>query len=112
LQGDLTTGMTEPLEDTALLNTGITSADFAALRDIESAVPVKPNHVVRLELMGLVRDRASGIELTPAGRRALKSFPNSPALPAAPSTAAQDRDSIGRRKGGSQGRNNRFFRAD
>jgi ribosomal protein S19E (S16A) len=58
----------------------ILSADVDALRAIKNSERVDPRHLIRLELMGLVWDKAGGVLLTEAGRHALKSVPVKPVV--------------------------------
>lgn len=52
----------------------LTEADIAVMRAIEDEAPTANKHMLRLELMGLVRDEATGARLTVAGRRALQAY--------------------------------------
>lgn len=52
----------------------LTEADIAVMRAIGDGTPTSNKHMLRLELMGLVCDRAGGPRLTEAGRRALESW--------------------------------------
>lgn len=92
-----------------IASSSLLPADDLALKAIDSGEPVKSYHIVRLEMMGLVRDTASGPALTDAGRRALR---RAQAKPASASESLQpsevERDALGRRKGGKAGRNNRI----
>jgi hypothetical protein len=65
----------------------LTEADIAVMRAIEEEAPTANKHMLRLELMGLVRDEATGARLTVAGRRALRAY-RPPRRAAAPEAAS------------------------
>lgn len=92
-----------------MISNQLTQVDLEALRAIHTnSGPFKPNHVVRLELLGLVRDGPSGPSLTPDGRRALTRPPTVFAVDT-PRERSAETDSLGRRKGGKDGRANKVF---
>ena len=65
----------------------LTEADIAVLRAIEDEAPTANKHMLRLELMGLIRDEATGARLTVAGRRALQAY-HPPRRAASPDAAS------------------------
>jgi len=73
----------------------ITETDISILRRIEDEQPIPPNYLIRLELLGLARDEASGPRLTIEGRRALRDFKPPPRF-AEPESEPESR---GRRDG-------------
>jgi len=67
-----------PLQDRRASGPILSHADMFMLRAIESGTPpTSSNHLVRLEMKGLVRDDARGLRLTQQGRRALEVPPAS-----------------------------------
>lgn len=83
----------------------LTEADIAVMRAIEDEAPTANKHMLRPDLMGLVRDEAAGARLTVAGRRALQAYrpPRRAAAPEAASVAPgatppQQREESGTRR--------------
>lgn len=59
---------------------------------------VRSHHRLRLELLGLVRDGAKGLELTPAGRKAITETLATDVEDLRPVKEERERDASGRKK--------------
>lgn len=65
--------------------------------------PITSSHRTRLELLGLIRDGPTGLQLTPEGRRCacdITATPEPEKLPHAREAISMPRDARGRRKPG------------
>ena len=58
----------------------LSETDILTLRRIDAEEPVGNNYIIRLELLGLVKDEASGPRLTISGRRALRDYKAPPVV--------------------------------
>ena len=52
----------------------LTQTDIEMMRRIDTEQSVPSNYIVRLELLGVVRDEPSGLRLTIEGRRMLRTY--------------------------------------
>ena len=68
----------------------LSETDILTLRRIDAEEPVGNNYIIRLELLGLVKDEASGPRLTISGRRALRDY-NAPPVVLPPEREPRDR---------------------